>query len=42
MVQGVAAIELTEHLSDSHLQPGGEKLDILPHAQIQNSINALC
>lgn len=42
VVEGVAAVELTEHLPDSSLQPGCEKLDILPHTQIQNSINPLC
>lgn len=42
MVVGVAAVQLIEHLSHSHLQPGCKKLDILFLTQVQNPINPLC
>lgn len=41
VVVGVAAVQLIEHLSDSHLQPGRQKLDILLHTHVQDRIDAL-
>lgn len=42
VVVGVAAVQLIEHLPDSHLQPGRQKLDILLHTQVQYPIDPLC
>ena len=41
VIVSVAAVKLVEHLSDSNVQPGPQKLDILLHAQIQYAIDAL-
>lgn len=41
MVVGVVAVQLVEHLSDSSVQSGSQKLDILLHAQVQNAVDAL-
>ena len=42
VVVGVAAVQLVEHLSDSHLQAGRQELDILLHAQVKYPIDPLC
>ncbi len=42
VVVGVAAVQLIEHLSDSHLQSGCQKLDILLHTEVQYPIDPLC
>lgn len=41
MKVGVAAVQLVEHLSDSHWQPSCQKLDILLLTQVQYLIDAL-
>lgn len=41
VVVGVAAVQLIENLSDSHLQSGCQKLDILLHTQVQYLIDPL-
>lgn len=42
VVVGVAAVQLVEHLSDSHLQSGRQKLGVLLHTQVQNPVDPLC
>ena len=42
MVMRITAIEIVEHLSDTHLEGGVQKLNVLLNTEVQDPVNSLC
>lgn len=42
MVMSITAIKFVEHLSDTHLEGGIQKLNVLLNTKVQDPVNSLC